>query len=306
MRLAGSFGIDLQVRYDVQAPKDTKVVLAVQNECRIQSVPGELAPSRFQRPFSREVRASDGSALTIEGGPGTRSWVAIDDVSRHMETAVLICEDSRFHTHSGFDFHALENAIKDDLRAGRFARGASTVSMQLAKNLYLGKEKTLGRKLQEALLTMLLEQELDKRSILELYLNVVELGPGLYGVGDAAQYYFATSARYLSLGQSLYLASILPNPTYSHFRPDGKLSAKWQSYLQRLMHIAHKIKRVDDGELELALAEQIAFRVPATGVAQGLTLPDDVEPGDRSGELEPPSVGEQGPTELELAPRSPR
>ena len=135
MRLAGSFGIDLQVRYDVQAPKDTKVVLAVQNECRIQSVPGELAPSRFQRPFSREVRASDGSALTIEGGPGTRSWVAIDDVSRHMETAVLICEDSRFHTHSGFDFHALENAIKDDLRAGRFARGASTVSMQLAKNL---------------------------------------------------------------------------------------------------------------------------------------------------------------------------
>jgi membrane peptidoglycan carboxypeptidase len=193
-------------------------------------------------------------------------------MSRHLETAVLICEDSRFHAHAGFDFKALENAIKDDLKVGRFARGASTVSMQLAKNLYLGMEKTLGRKLQEALLTMLLEQQLDKRRILELYLNVVELGPGLYGVGDAAQYYFATPARALSLGQALYLGSILPNPTYSRFGPDGKLNASWANYLRRLMQIAHKIKRIDDVELQAALEEEIAFRVPGAGAA--LAVPE--------------------------------
>ncbi len=275
VKLSGSFGIDLDVRYDNQAPKDTKAVLAVQNECRVQSVPLELAPQKFERPFLRTVKAPDGTPVTVESGPGTSSWVSIDDMSHHLETALLICEDSRFHAHGGFDFRALEDAIKDDLKAGRFARGASTLSMQLAKNLYLGQEKTLGRKLQEALLTVLLEQQLDKRRILELYLNVVELGPGLYGVGDAAQYYFATPARALTLGQSLYLASLLPNPTYSHFGPDGKLNARWLDYLHRLMRIAHKIKRVDDSELDAALQEEIAFRQPGSAG----TLPAlDAEP----------------------------
>jgi hypothetical protein len=290
MRLSGSFGIDLQVRYDALAPKDTRVVLSVQNECKVQGVPLELNAQRFSRPFLREVKAPDGSPMTIESGPGTPSWVSIDDMSRHLETAVLICEDSRFHAHAGFDFLALENALKDDLKQGRFARGASTVTMQLAKNLYLGMEKTLGRKLQEALLTVLLEQQLDKRRILELYLNVVELGPGLYGVGDAAQYYFATPARALSLGQSLYLASILPNPSYSRFGPDGKLKPQWLSYLHRLMHIAHKIKRIDDSELQAALEEEIAFRVPA---AEAATLaPGGEEPPE---ERSPPELEPGGP-----------
>lgn len=274
VRLSGSFGIDLQVRYDLSAPQDTRVVLAVQNECRVQDVPAELSPQRFERPFLRSVKAPDGSVMTLESGPGTPSWVSIDEMSRHLESAVLICEDSRFHTHGGFDFHALENALKDDLKQGRFARGASTVSMQLAKNLYLGKEKTLGRKLQEALLTVLLEQQLDKRRILELYLNVVELGPGLYGVGDAAQYYFATPAHALTLGQSLYLASLLPNPTYSRFGPDGKLNAGWLSYLHRLMRIAHKIKRIDDAELQAGLEEVIAFRVPGAPALPALPPTD--------------------------------
>jgi hypothetical protein len=287
MKLSGSFGIDLQVRYDALAPKDTRVVLKVQNECKVQSVPPELSAQRFERPFLRQVKAPDGSLVTVESGPGSPSWVSIDDMSKYLETAVLICEDGRFHAHGGFDFVALEMALKDDLKQGRFARGASTVSMQLAKNLYLDMEKNLGRKLQEALFTVLLEQQLDKRRILELYLNVVELGPGLYGVGDAAQYYFATPPRALSLGQALYLASILPSPTYSRFGPDGKLKPSWLAYLHRLMHIAHKIKRIDDGELEAALSEEIAFRVPATGAALP-ALPDEPAPSD-----------ERGPSELD-------
>jgi Transglycosylase len=272
LRLSGAFGIDLQVRYDALLPKDARVVLAVRNECQVQSVPPGLSARRFERPFTREVKAADGSAMVVESGPGTRGWVPLDEMSRHLETAVLICEDSRFHAHAGFDFTALENALKDDLRQGRFARGASTVSMQLAKNLYLGMEKTLGRKLQEALLTMVLEQQLDKRRILELYWNVVELGPGLYGVGEAAQHYFASSPSDLSLGQALYLASILPNPTQSRFAADGRLKPHWRSYLNRLMHIAHKIKRIDDAELAAALSEEVAFRVPADVASRSLPL----------------------------------
>jgi hypothetical protein len=292
MKLGGSFGIDLQARYDSKKPNDTSVVLRVQNECKVQAAAAELLPQKFERAFMREVKAPDGSAVSVESGPGTAGWVPLDEMSKHLETAVLICEDSRFHAHAGFDFKALENAIKDDLKAGRFARGASTVSMQLAKNLYLGSEKTLGRKLQEALLTMLLEQQLDKRRIMELYLNVVELGPGLYGVGDAAQYYFAAPARTLTLGQSLYLASILPTPTYSRFGPDGKLNPAWQAYLRKLMHIAHKIKRIDDAELQAGLEEEIAFRVPgaaalspAPGEQPDGEQPDGEPPPDPTSEL---------------------
>ncbi len=286
MKLAGSFGVDLQVRYDQAKPEDTRVALTVQNECRVREVPSELDPHRFERPFTRVVKGPDGSPVTIDGGPGTQSWVSIEDISRYMESAILVCEDGGFHSHAGFDFRALESAIKDDLKQGRFARGGSTVSMQLAKNLYLGTEKTLGRKVQEALLTMLLEQQLDKRRILELYLNVVELGPGLYGVGDAAHYYFATPARALTLGQSLYLASLLPNPTYSRFGADGKLNPGWSAYLRKLMHIAHKRKRIDDAELEAGLAEEIAFRVP--GKPQEAELDAGEAPA-------PPELGDSGP-----------
>ena len=104
---------------------------------------------------------------------------------------MLVCEDPSFFRHRGFRLFARsEMALKDDLRAGRFLRGASTISMQLAKNLYLSKEKTLSRKVEEALFTMLLEAKLSKNDLMEIYLNIVELGPGIYGIEQAADYYF--------------------------------------------------------------------------------------------------------------------
>jgi membrane peptidoglycan carboxypeptidase len=148
------------------------------------------------------------------------------------------------------------------VKAGKFVRGASTISMQLAKNLYLSRDKTLSRKLQEAVLTMLLEQELGKDQILELYLNVIEFGPGIYGIGAAAQHYFNASPSQLSLGQSLYLASILPSPTRQYFGAEGQVTPGWMGYLRKLMRIAVKIHRITDEELEDALREQVTFKVP--------------------------------------------
>jgi membrane peptidoglycan carboxypeptidase len=190
-------------------------------------------------------------------GPGTASWVPLVNISRHMETALLVCEDGRFWRHRGFDREAIANSIRDNLRADRFLRGASTISMQLAKNLYLKREKTVSRKLQEVVLTLLLEQELTKGEILELYLNVIEYGPGVYGIGDAAEHYFRTDPSELSLSQAFYLASILPNPRANHFRADGRLSDGWTRYLHRLLSIAHERGRVSDDELQSALSEQL-------------------------------------------------
>ncbi|MEI9954072.1 MAG: biosynthetic peptidoglycan transglycosylase [Pseudomonadota bacterium] len=267
LRMTGTFGVQAELDFNSERPNETRVRLNVANDCHIEQVPPELSPRRFARLWQREVKGANKQPIEIESGPGSPDWVPVDAISPFMETAVQVCEDGHFQYHHGFDFEAIQNSIKDNLIKGRFARGASTISMQLAKNLYLGKEKTLGRKLQEAVLTQLLEQELSKRELLELYLNVIEYAPGVYGIGPAAHYYFAKRASDLSLGQALYIASILPNPERQHFDPDGKVSPAWSSYLQRLMRIAKKIGQISEEQLALGLAEQVAFHVADSGAA---------------------------------------
>jgi monofunctional biosynthetic peptidoglycan transglycosylase len=251
----------------------------------VGQIPAELSPHRIESAWQREVKGPDKQPLEIESGPGSPDWVPYEAISPFMEAAVLVCEDGHFERHHGFDYEAIQNSIKDNLIKGRFVRGASTISMQLARNLYLGKEKTLGRKLQEAVLTLLLEQELDKRALMELYLNVIEYGPGIYGIGPAAHYYFAKRASDLSLGQALYIASILPNPEHQHFDKDGKVSAAWTKYLQRLMYIAKKIGKITDEQLATGLAEQVAFHVADSGAAPPAAAPE--ENGDTPTELSP-------------------
>ena len=293
VRLEGTFALDHALSFDSARPDALALTLHVENGCRVVAAPPELSPERFRSAWSREVKGPDGSPMTIRSGPGTPAWLYYDEIPHAMEVAVLVCEDGGFYRHHGFDFRAMERALKDDIRAGRFLRGASTISMQLAKNLYLGKEKTLSRKVEEALLTMLLESKLSKRELMELYLNVIELGPGIYGVGEAARYYFDEDARELSLGQALYLASILPDPTRQHFEPDGRLNPRWAAYLQKLMRIARRVERISDDELTAGLAEDVAFRkgngesglrdLDATEPAsitthRSKTLDDDAEP----------------------------
>jgi membrane peptidoglycan carboxypeptidase len=216
-------------------------------------------PERFRQPFVQLVLDAKGEPAELTTGPGTPAWVPLTEISPYIETALVVCEDSRFFTHKGFDDKAIRDSIGDNLRAGRFVRGASTLSMQLAKNLYLSREKTLSRKLQEAVFTLLLEERLSKQDILELYLNVVEFGPGVYGIRNAAMYYFNSHPGELSLGQAMYFGSILPSPKAKHFQADGALKRRWGEHLQALMRIAHKIKRIGDEELAAGLAEQLRF-----------------------------------------------
>jgi hypothetical protein len=262
LELEGTFSLSYDVDIDVAALDKTRVKLDVKNDCRVKRVPRELSPQRFRSIWTREVKGPEGSTMQITTGPGAPHWVPYARIPRFMEIAVLVCEDGGFYRHRGFDFRAIEKAIRADVEAGRFVRGASTISMQLAKNLYLGSEKTLARKVQEAFFTMVLEQELSKQELMELYLNVVELGPGIYGIQAAADYYFASDASSLTLAQALYLASILPDPTRQHFDPDGRVSKRWSDYLKKLMNIARSVERITDEELAAGLEEEIAFRKP--------------------------------------------
>jgi hypothetical protein len=269
IKLEGTFALTHAVSFDSAHPSALSLALHVDNGCHVTAAPEELSPERFRSVWSREVKGPDGQPMTLRTGPGASGWIRYDDLPRTMEIAVLVCEDGGFFRHRGFDFRAIEMALKDDIIAGRFVRGASTISMQLAKNLYLGKEKTLSRKVEEALLTMLLESKLSKNDLLEIYLNIVELGPGIYGIEQAADYYFNEGARELTLGQALYLASILPDPTRTHFEPDGRLSPRWGEYIKKLMRIARDVKRITDDELAAGLEEELAFR-QGSGASPGV------------------------------------
>ena len=263
VRLAGSFA--LRGRADIDtAHLDHAFHLDwdAGSTCRVVEAPAAINVERFRSAFRRTAYDAQGRAVEIQTGPGTPDWVPLRTISKFMEVAVLTTEDGGFHRHQGFDHEAIRNSIRENLRRKKFVRGASTISMQLAKNLYLDRGKNLSRKLQEAVLTMYLEQELTKEQILELYLNVVEFGPMIYGVGPAARYYFEGSAADLSLGQALYVASIMPNPKVQHFGSGGAVAPGWMAYLHKLMKIARDRGHISDEELDEGLRETVVRGSP--------------------------------------------
>ena len=138
-------------------------------------------------------------------------FVPLSQISPDFQHAVIAAEDGRFYEHHGFDWHAIEIAAEDDMEGGRM-RGGSTISQQLVKNLFFGTGRSFLRKGAEFTLVPVAELVLGKRRILELYLNVVEWGPGVYGAEDASRYYFKTGARNLGRQQAAELAAILPAP----------------------------------------------------------------------------------------------
>lgn len=139
-------------------------------------------------------------------------WVPYGRVSPYLVKAVLIAEDDKFWRHDGFDFQAIERAVERALKEKRFRFGGSTISQQLAKNLYLSPSRSPSRKLKEAILTWRLERALTKKRILELYLNVAEWGDGIFGIEAAARHYYGKPASELGPGEAARLAAILPSP----------------------------------------------------------------------------------------------
>lgn len=163
-------------------------------------------------------------------------WVPYDRISRNVTRAVLAGEDSRFFDHAGFDWEEMRKALEEDWNRGEFKRGASTITQQLAKNLFLSTSKNPLRKLHEALITKEMEWILGKRRILEIYLNVIEWGDGVYGAEAAARTYFNTSAASVSADQAAFLSAIIPSPNGA-FNPSkhrGRVERR-KNLIERLM-----------------------------------------------------------------------
>lgn len=191
-------------------------------------------------------------------GPKNRYWTSSSRIPPEMKWAVILAEDDNFYKHEGIDVKAIRQAIKHDLEKKSLARGASTITQQVAKNIFLSREKTITRKLKEVYLAWRMEQELTKGRILELYLNVVELGPMVYGIGHGSRYYFGKPASALSPRECAFLAAMLPGPrvAYNPYRSLGKVLKRSDMILRRMR--AKGVIRADELQAALATVPNIA------------------------------------------------
>lgn len=182
-----------------------------------------------------EQRASEARAKGEEPKQ-IQIWVPYDRISRNLTRAVLAGEDSRFFDHAGFDWEEIGKALEEDWNRGEFRRGASTITQQLAKNLFLSTSKNPLRKLHEAIITKEMEWILGKRRILEIYLNVIEWGDGVYGAEAASRTYFNGSAAGLSADQAAFLSAIIPSPNGA-FNPNThrRRVERRKNLIERLM-----------------------------------------------------------------------
>jgi monofunctional biosynthetic peptidoglycan transglycosylase len=175
-----------------------------------------IALYRWVNPSETAFMARERARLEqTRPGAGLRHvWADYASISAHLKRAVVTAEDARFTEHEGVDWEAIQKAFEANRKRGRAARGGSTISQQLAKNLFLSPERSYARKGQELLITYMIEWLWDKRRILEVYLNVAEWGDGVFGAEAAARHYFGTSANGLGPEQSARLAAMLPRPKF--------------------------------------------------------------------------------------------
>jgi hypothetical protein len=239
---------------------------------RLDFVPPRQVPAALQRlrgPFSHELVLASGETRSIDVSPASPDFIALSDVPPLFLRALLLAEDSGFYGHRGIDLAEMPSALITDWSRGGAFRGASTITQQLAKNLFLSRDKQLGRKLQELSLALLLESTLGKERILEIYLNVIEWGPGLYGLRPAARAYFAKEPKDLTPAEIAFLVSLIPGPIkYQSSFAHGTLVPGFRQLVDALLAKLRSVDALSEDEYQHALAEEIVVNPPGGAAAR--------------------------------------
>lgn len=202
-------------------------------------------------------------------------FTPLSEISPFLKSSILTAEDGAFFSHRGFNEEMFAKAIGHNIRTGRFAKGASTITMQFVKNVFLSRTKTISRKLEEALIVWLIEQNrlISKERMFEAYLNIIEFGPGVYGIGEGSRFYFSKKPSELTLEESIFLASIVPKPKsfrYS-FDQEGHLKPHLEAYFRLISGILLK-KNI----ITLEQHERLSFKVDLNGPARMMVVPEAV------------------------------
>ncbi|MBI3006161.1 MAG: monofunctional biosynthetic peptidoglycan transglycosylase [Ignavibacteriales bacterium] len=187
----------------------------------------------------------------------SQQWISLSKIPKHVVDAIVVAEDGTFWSHSGFDWYEFRESVVRNLKEGRFARGASTITQQLVKNIYLSSSKNPFRKLREWILTWYMERTLSKSRILEIYLNVIEWGSGVYGIEAASQRYFGKSAASLTRDEATKLAAIIPSPRKHEADEDSQYVMRRASMILERMKVRGMVP-IDTG---VALSESLAIHI---------------------------------------------
>jgi hypothetical protein len=219
-------------------PGRLDIVFPFVEQCTVEADPPALDLVALSGPYHHHFVDGRGRTRSRTLARGAEGYLPLPEMTT-VARAFVTLEDSRFWLHDGFDREQMRKALWHNLVAGGIRRGASTITQQTARNLFLGIDRSLSRKLQEALLTSRLEHQVSKARILEIYLNIIELGPGIHGVEDAAWYYFGKSAADLDVLEAVHLASLAPAPhAYGERFKDGTVDERW------LQELRHQVQRM--------------------------------------------------------------
>jgi len=256
--LGGALGFAVALDLNAENWDELRLDIDVNPRCTViheADALAEILPALKKAP--KEAPASTKFPL----GPYDADFVALSQMPAHLPSAFLTAEDSKFFHHHGFDVEMIRHVLAQDLESRAFDRGASTITQQLAKNLFLSQRRTLARKLEEAVLTWRLQRLLSKDRTLELYLNVIELGPGIRGVKQAARTYFGKDVGELTPLESAHLAALTPNPHVlaRRFR-DGQVDESWQLRLYDLLGMMKRHGRLSADELARARNSTLELR----------------------------------------------
>ncbi len=236
--------------------------------------------SELKRYYVEIVKKSENEwdAIIVKKRP--RGWISLGEISPLAVNAVLISEDANFWGHNGFDWQETFEAFKADLARGRFARGGSTITQQVVKNVFLSNQKTITRKLLELVLALRMEKQLTKKKILEVYFNIAEFGEGIHGIGPAAYFYFGKHPSQLTVKEGAFLAMLLPSPKkYSISFRKKELTPYARAAVNRILHKLKAAKRLSEEQMLAEMQTPLSFEaVPAVvpvSTDSGEEGPDD-------------------------------
>lgn len=297
IRVQGSMSYDLKLRLNMERLDSTEILpsLKLSRDFRVVTLGDSVNVTRLRGDFEHRIVTESGTDSTLIIGKDNPYYTPYDSIPLHLVYAVLLSEDGSFFRNDGFNLMQIERSVADNIRQKKFVRGASTVSMQFVKNLFLSLEKTLSRKFQELILTWLINKErlLDenkdkekhKKRMLEIYLNVIEWGPDIHGIGKAAEFYFNKRPPELTVTESAFLATIIPNPKkYKRYFFEGNLRKNKKDYMnllarmmagQQIISQAESLEAADT-PLRITGKAMDIIRFETTGDTSRIPVEDDI------------------------------
>lgn len=223
----------------------------------------------LEMPSEAEIRGCIKTTMYgVDLCPKSNNYVPLKNISSNLQKAIITTEDGKFYSHNGFDSEGIETCVEKIKSKGRFVCGGSTITQQLAKNMFLSKDKNLVRKGWEALITIKIEKTLSKKEILEKYLNVIQFGKNIYGVKQAANFYFKKSPSELDVVESAFLAMVLPNPdkySQSYYKKDFTKFARRR--VTKIIQNMYDFKMITEESYITALARMDSFFVQQQSIS---------------------------------------